>query len=149
MKKIISILLITVTLVFTLTACGLDLFDDNDSNNNDNSSNKSEPVVTLSSAYYSCGCEYPYASLGDSYITVDTNPYDYDSESSSSTKYASSALSAIQKLNSEFGFPSYVYEDMKTTRALDGRQNYSNSNFTVAWTYHPDSGLEVRYAKVY
>lgn len=135
MKKLLSILLIFCAMTICLVACG----DDSDSGG------YYEPPITLSSVYYDNDCESPYATLGASYITIDTNPYNYDSDSSSSTKYASAALSKIQALNSDFGFPDYVYQDMISTRALDGKQSYTGSRFSAQWTYHPDNGLEVRY----
>ena len=82
---------------------------------------------------------------GTDYLSIDTNPYDYDSDSSSSTTYLLSATYAIQRVNSKLGLPSYLYDEMIETRAIDGRQSYSGTKVNVSWRYHPDSGLEVRY----
>lgn len=97
--------------------------------------------------YYECGCNYPWADCGADYLSIDTNPYNYDSDSYSATTYASVALSAIRSVNSKLGLPSYLYDEMLETRALDGRQSYSGTKVSVTWRYHPDTGLEVRYTK--
>lgn len=39
--------------------------------------------------------------------------------------------------------PDYVREQMGSTRALDGTQRESWGNFSAAWSYHPDSGMNV------
>lgn len=97
--------------------------------------------------YDECSCSYPWADVGTDYLSIDTNPYDYDSDSSLSTTYASKALSAIRSINSTLSLPSYLYDEMLGTRALDGRQSYSGTKVNVSWRYHPDTGLEVRYTK--
>lgn len=99
--------------------------------------------------YSECNCKYPWADCGADYLSIDTNPYDYDSDSYSATIYMSDALSAIRSINSKLGLPTYLYNEMMETRALDGRQTYSSAKVSVAWRYHPDSGLEVRYTKNY
>lgn len=97
--------------------------------------------------YNECSCLYPWAEVGTDYLSIDTNPYNYDSDSSSSTTYASKALSAIRSINGKLSLPSYLYDEMLETRALDGRLSYSGTKVNVSWRYHPDSGLEVRYTK--
>lgn len=99
------------------------------------------------SIYSECSCSYPWAEYGSDFLSIDTNPYDFDSDSSMSTYYMSMALSAIRSINSKLELPSYLYDEMLGTRALDGRQTYSGTKVDVAWKYHPDSGLEVRYTK--
>ena len=74
-----------------------------------------------------------------SWMEIDTNPYDVDDYTNST------ALSKIKTINSELGFPSYVYQDMLETRSIDGRQSTTSGRYTVTWTYHPDEGLEVMY----
>lgn len=39
--------------------------------------------------------------------------------------------------------PTYVRTHMDQTRALDGRQSDTWSNFEASWTYHPDKGLDI------
>lgn len=116
-------------------------------------SNSNSAVISTGWSFYTiyseCNCEYPWADCGADYLSVDTNPYDYDSDSYSATIYMSDALSAIRSINSKLGLPSYLYNEMMETRALDGRQTYSSAKVSVAWRYHPDSGLEVRYTKNY
>ncbi len=97
--------------------------------------------------YIECNCSSPWAKYGTDYLSIDTNPYDYDSDLSGSTTYQTKALTAIRLVNNELDLPSYLYQDMLETRALDGKQSYSGTKVDVSWRYHPDSGLEVRYTK--
>ena len=97
--------------------------------------------------FYDCDCSLLWADYGTDYLSIDTNPYDYDSDNSLSTKYLSEALKGIQRVNAELGLPTYLYNEMLSTRALDGRQSYKGDKVSVSWRYHPDSGLEVTYSK--
>lgn len=45
------------------------------------------------------------------------------------------------------GVTAAVLNHMENTRALDGRQTDSWSNFTASWTYHPDDGLDITIQK--
>jgi len=99
------------------------------------------------SIYSECSCSYPWADYGSDFLSIDTNPYDYDSDSTLSTYYMTKALSAIKRVNQKLELPSYLYNEMMGTSALDGRQSYSGKKVNVSWKYHPDSGLEVRYTK--
>lgn len=119
---------------------------DKDSDNNSSNTNV-VTVKTMADYYSEAGCRAPWASYGTDYIILDSNPYDYDSDSNLSTLYIYSVSEAIQKLNSIFELPSYLYQDMLETRAMDGRQNYDGEKYNVSWTYHPDQGLSVRYGK--
>lgn len=148
--KIVSSVVVALSLVVNIlmSALIIELVGEMlDSDSDDDDYSPSYNTVTLYSAYSDTGCSSPYASYGVDYISVDTNPYNYDSDSTNASKYAATALSKIQALNSKFGFPSYVYEDMIGTRALDGRQSYVGTNFSASWRYHPDSGLEVMYTE--
>ena len=136
--KIVSSILLLVVCLSCIWGCNM--LDKNSSNNQNNTSN-----VNFYTVYSECSCSYPWAEWGSDYLSIDTNPYDYDSDSSSSTTYASKALSAIRSANSKLSLPSYLYDEMLETRALDGRQTYSGTKVDVSWRYHPDSGLEVRY----
>ena len=60
-------------------------------------------------------------------------------------KYEDEAYSAIISINSYIGIPSSVLEKMSNTRALDGMQSQRCGYYTVTWSYHPDSGMEVFY----
>lgn len=97
--------------------------------------------------YNECNCASPWAKVGTDYLIIDTNPYDYDSSSPNSTTYASIALSAIRIINNKLSLPSYLYNEMVKTRAIDGRETYSGTKANVSWRYHPNSGLEVTYTK--
>lgn len=108
-------------------------------------SSTEETSISFSTVYYSCGCSSPWADYGVDYLNIDSNPYNYDSDSSLSTKYLVVAAEAIQKINRELGLPTYLYDDMIKTTALEGRQSYSGTKVNVSWKYHPNNGLEVRY----
>lgn len=101
----------------------------------------------LDTAYNLSSCDSPWAEIGsdDSYLKIDTNPYNYDSDSTQSTAYLSLASTAIKSINTYLGFSGAVYEKMLSTSSLDGRQTQSNDNYSVSWKYHPDNGLEVIY----
>lgn len=76
-----------------------------------------------------------------SYLMIDTNPLDYKSD----TTLASTGLDHIETINKVLGLPDWLYEEMLSTRALDGRQKETFDNVTVTWSYHPDHGMEVIY----
>ncbi len=98
--------------------------------------------------YKDCGCSSIWAEVSADYLSVDTNPYDI-SDLSLSMLWAEEALVAIKEINSKLGLPSYLYQEMVSTRAIDGRQTYTGPGrgVNVSWRFHPDSGLEVRYTK--
>ena len=56
-------------------------------------------------------------------------------------------LKAIKHANTALGFDSGLYNQMLKTNALMGRQTEENDKYKVAWSYHPDDGLEVTYSK--
>lgn len=76
-----------------------------------------------------------------SYLMIDTNPFDYKSD----TSLADTGLDHVETLNKTLGLPDWLYKEMLNTRALDGRQKESFDQVTVTWSYHPDQGLEVIY----
>lgn len=77
-----------------------------------------------------------------SYMTIDTNPLNMKN---GSILFNDMALEHIQLTNNVLGLPSWIYEEMGKTRALDGRQKEVFDHVTVTWTFHPDQGLEVTY----
>lgn len=90
-------------------------------------------------------CSYPWAEVGsdESYLTIDTNPYDEDDNGMAYP----TAYSAIQDVNEALGLPASLLEDMGATSGSDGRQVQEFDKVTVSWKYHPDTGLEVIYKK--
>lgn len=48
-----------------------------------------------------------------------------------------------QHLTDEYGITAATIERMKSTRALDGEKSAQTNDWTVYWTYHPDSGLDI------
>lgn len=83
-----------------------------------------------------------------SYMRLDTNPRDKDSDDLTWSDYESYVLpanDAIERINKELGFSDALMEKMNTTTWSQGKQTDSNDKYTVTWTYHPDKGLEVMY----
>lgn len=83
-----------------------------------------------------------------SYIKIDTNPYDEDSDDFTWKYYTNCytpAIDAIERINKELGFSDALMEKMNTTTWIEGKQTDSNDKYTVTWTFHPDKGLEVMY----
>ena len=142
---------LVIVLAVACLSCSIWGFVDCGNNNynydSDYSGGGSSSNWNFYTVYSECSCSFPWADVGTDYLSIDTNPYDYDSDSSSSTTYASKALSAIRSANSKLSLPSYIYDEMLETRAIDGRQSYSGTKVNVSWRYHPDTGLEVRYTK--
>ena len=75
-----------------------------------------------------------------SYMRIDTNPWDID-DYSDYTAYLK-----IEAVNKDLGFSAAVFDDMGSTRALDGKQTAESSKAIATWRYHPDNGLEVTYS---
>lgn len=145
-KRILVIVLAVACLGFSIWGF-VDCSNNNYNYDSDYSGGGSSSYWSFYTVYNECSCSYPWADVGTDYLSIDTNPYDYDSDLPSSTTYASKALSAILSINSKLSLPSYLYYEMLETRAIDGRQSYSGTKVNVSWRYHPDSGLEVRYTK--
>lgn len=57
------------------------------------------------------------------------------------------ALIAIKSANEELGFNDSLYVKMENTSSLDGMQTEENNKIEVSWKFHPDTGLQVIYAK--
>ena len=147
-KRILIIGLAVTCVAFSIWGfanCGNSRHKNESNDNSDYSDSGSSYYWSFYTVYTDCSCDLPWAMCGTDYLSIDTNPYDYDSDSSSSTTYLLSATYAIQRVNSKLGLPSYLYDEMIETRAIDGRQSYSGTKVNVSWRYHPDSGLEVRY----
>ena len=77
-----------------------------------------------------------------SYMTIDNNPLNLKG---GSIIFAETGLNDVKRTHKALGLPDWLYEEMMSTRAIDGRQKESFDNVTVSWTYHPDKGLEVLY----
>lgn len=149
-KRILMIVLAVACLgcsIWGFADCSNNSYNYDSSYDSDYSGGGSSSYWSFYTVYSECDCSYPWADVGTDYLSIDTNPYNYDSDYSSSTTYASKALSAIRLIHIKLSLPSYLYDEMLETRALDGRQSYSGTKVNVSWRYHPDSGLEVRYTK--
>ena len=84
-----------------------------------------------------------------SYLEIDTNPEDYDDDS---TAFAIWYLSnndemdaAIAEINKTLGFAESLQKKMNTTNSSQGKQTDENDQYKVTWSYHPDRGLKVIY----
>lgn len=119
----------------------------NSTTNSNTSNNNTNTGINFYSVYSACDCAYPWADCGADFLSIDSNPYDYDDELSSSTTYLKVSVDALKKIHTHFSLPSYLIDEMLETRAIDGRQTYTGTLVNVSWRYHPDSGLEVRYTK--
>ncbi len=82
-----------------------------------------------------------------SYIQIDTNPDDTDSDDFGLLEWAdlSAANDKLHELSTALGFSEALVEKMNKTTALQGVQSETAGRFSVSWTYHPDKGLEATY----
>lgn len=83
-----------------------------------------------------------------SFMEIDTNPHDDDSDDFDSyyyENYFTPANDAVTRVNKELGFSEALSQKMNSTTWNDGKQTDSNDKYEVSWTYHPDKGLEVLY----
>ena len=91
-------------------------------------------------------CNSTWATLGSdkSYLSLDTNPYDYDD---GDYRYNSTVLNAVKKIHKALNLPDSLYEDMMQTSWSMGKQEetFESVGVKVTWTYHPDKGMEVTY----
>ncbi len=94
-------------------------------------------------ALYNQYCKSTWADYGSdgSYLSIDTNPYDWDDDGLAYPE----AYTAIKNVNAALGLPSSVLNDMGETTSADGKQSETFGDITVTWKYHPDKGLEVTY----
>lgn len=118
-----AILLCIVLSMLSLAACG----------------NKAPDLRAL---YDSLDNNYGWT-IGDdaSYLQADTNIYDLDDYSNSST------WDSIKEMNKKLGLPDSLWNDMLQTSWSMGKQKekFEDLGIEVSWTYHPDKGLEVTY----
>lgn len=105
--------------------------------------NNETSSVSFKRIYDEIGCTYEFCDLAldGSYLEIDTNPDDEEDY------FSYKATSMVEKANKALGFSDALYNRMGKTRALDGTQVEENKKYKVTWTYHPDDGLEVIYAK--
>lgn len=83
-----------------------------------------------------------------SYMKIDTNPYNEDSDDLTWSDYENYVIPAndmIEQINKDLGFSDALMEKMNSTTWSQGQQTDSNEKYKVTWTYHPDKGLEVMY----
>lgn len=87
------------------------------------------------------------ASKDGSSITIDSNPFGASKKSLAYQLTTDTALVYIKQLNAALGLPDWLYDEMVSTRAIDGRQKETFDYVTVSWSYHPDSGINILYRK--
>ncbi len=97
---------------------------------------------------YAKYANHTYATVADdgSYLEIDTNPADWDSDYSGLFYSYSDYTNCIKSVHKALGISDALLLKMQSTSALQGRQNEDFDTFTVSWTYHPDSGLEIIYS---
>ena len=81
-------------------------------------------------------------------LSMDTRPYDgYYIEQGwpDLDVYESEVLDAIGILHQDYKIASYVYEQLLTTTAADGKQKYEDKNMVIFWTFSKTNGLEITY----
>lgn len=110
---------------------------------------KKKPNLRAIYEKYGSTASYVKIASDDSYIIVDTNPYDSVQErltyTDNTPKYA---VNAMRKINADLGLPSSLLEEMGNTTALDGKQSetFENAGVKVTWRYSKKTGLEVMYS---
>lgn len=94
-------------------------------------------------ALYNKYCKSTWANYGSdgSYLSIDTNPYDWDDDGLAYPE----AYTAVKNIISELGMPSSLINDIGETSSADGKQVQTYGNVTVSWKYHPDKGLEITF----
>lgn len=88
-------------------------------------------------------CKSTWASVGTdgSYLSIDTNPYDWDDDGLAYPE----AFTAVKNIVSALGMPSSLINDIGETASADGKQTETFGDITVSWKYHPDKGLEISF----
>ena len=94
---------------------------------------------------YDKHCDSTWATLSEDETTLelDTNPFDIDDGST----YSAARSMLIDTINKDLNLPEVLSKKMYNTRAIDGRQTETYGIVEISWTYHPDKGLEIIYAK--
>jgi len=99
-------------------------------------------------AIYDEFCEYPWAEVADdgSYLSLDSNPYDYDDN----PFYCVEAYNVIEDINKALGLPASLKKAIGETSPSDGRQTerYEELGIEVTWKYSQDYGMELTYKKI-
>lgn len=85
--------------------------------------------------------KYAEVADDDSWLRIDTNPYDIDDY------YSEDGVNQLETAIEKLKLPSTLAEEMYETRAMDGRQEKSYNGINVSWTYHPSQGIEVLFTK--
>lgn len=90
-------------------------------------------------------CSSTWADVGsdNSYLMLDTNPYDEDDNGVSYIE----AYYAAEDINKALGLPDSLFAEFGEVTGADGKQteDFPDQRVTVSWKYHPDKGLEITY----
>lgn len=90
-------------------------------------------------------CTSTWAKVGsdNSYLMLDTNPYDEDDNGLANTE----AYYAAEDINKALGLPDSLFAEFGEVTGADGKQteDFPEQGVTVSWKYHPDKGLEITY----
>ena len=135
-----------IVLTFVLFECSLSLLAcDNSNSYNPGNGGNSTHTSRLVRAYEWVIEEYPSAvscftlASDESFVGVDTNPYDVDDF------YVTDSFTAIEEFNHELGLADYIWEEMLHTSAMDGRISETSNGIMVSWKYSTYNGLEATY----
>lgn len=80
------------------------------------------------------GWAFVYTADGGRTLIVDTEGEE---------DFAGATIEQVACVLVELGVPTSVTTRMQNTRALDGQQTASWDGYTVTWSYHPDTGLDL------
>lgn len=97
---------------------------------------------------YDKRCNSAWATLSEdeTTLTLDTNPFDFDDDDGGSF-VTFAYFTVVERINKDLQLPESLNAKMKRTRAIDGEQTETYGVLEISWTYHPDRGLDVVYAK--
>lgn len=94
-------------------------------------------------------CDYEIAEVAsdNSYLELDSDPYDIGSDDYEWLYYYNLFDNAVKSIHKDIGLPESLLKRMNQTSFIMGRQTeyYPDKGFSVSWRYHPDYGLEVVY----
>lgn len=123
---IVALVIIALVFVFSIGECG-----------------KRSKKVDFRDLYNKyCVSSWAECPTDNSYLKIDTNPYDYDDEGI----YYIEAYYAIEKINKDLGLPESLNSEIDNTTWDHGKQTKKFDNLVISWTYHPDKGLELMYS---
>ena len=97
-------------------------------------------------------CEYEWSSysISKKELALDSNPanIEYGSTNYLENTFNDKVYEAVSGINYDLGLPESVLQDMQATTAEMGVRTLVYETFKIAWSYHPDKGLEILYSVI-